>query len=81
MANIPQRSPESGAADQAGYTETSGSAVPYADTDRFGVTQTGRTMDIMLPQNKVADPVWGVNAPSGGKNPPMAPEIPVTKGE
>ena len=80
-ANIPQRDPESGAADQGHYTPTSGDSQAYADTDRFGTTQTGRTMNIMTPQNKVADPVWGVNAPAGGKNSPMAPEIPVTLGE
>ena len=77
----PQRDPESGGADQAGYTPTSGSSVPYADTDRFGSTQKGQTLNIMLPQNHVADPVWGVNAPAGGKNPPLPPEIPVTLGE
>ena len=76
MANIPQRDPESGASDQAGYSPTSGDSQPYADTDRsIGGSRTpGCTMNIMIPQNKITDPVWGVNAPSGGKNPPMKPE-------
>ena len=79
----PQRDPESGGADQAGYTPTSGSSVPYADTDRSitGSRKPAFTSQIMTPQNHVADPAWGVNAPAGGKNPPMAPEIPVTLGE
>jgi hypothetical protein len=79
--NIPQRDPESGGADQAGYTPTAGDSQPYADTNRFGTTQKGQTLNIMIPQNKVSDPVWGVNAPAGGKNPPLPPDIPVTLGE
>jgi len=82
--NIPQRDPESGGADQGPYTPTSGSSEPYADTDRFGATQKGRTVDISVatsPQNKVSDSVWGVNNYAGGKNAPETPEIPVTKGE
>jgi hypothetical protein len=84
MANIPQRDPESGASDQAGYTPTSGDAREYADTDRFGKTQKGQTSPVAYavnPINKVSDLVWGVNAPSGGKNPPLPPDIPVAKGE
>ena len=73
--------PESGGADQAGYTPTAGDTRDNADTDRFGTTQKGRTTQIMTPQNKVADPVWGVNAPAGGIHPPLPPEIPVTEGE
>jgi hypothetical protein len=42
---------------------------------------TGGTSPILSPQNKVSDPVWGVNAPSGGANAPLDPEIPVTKGQ
>ena len=83
--NIPQRDPESGGADQAGYTPTSGDSQPYADTDRLGKTITeGRNFQIPMvvnPLNKVSDLVWGVNAPSGGKNPPLPPDIPVTLGE
>ena len=72
---------ESGGADQAGYTPTAGDARPYADTDRFGKTQKGDTKDIMLPQNRWGDPIWGVNAPSGGIHPPENPDIPATTGE
>jgi hypothetical protein len=74
---------ESGAADASGHQLTPGDARPYADTDRFGSTVTGDTMPIMLPQNKQADPVWGVQAPAGGQSTstPWEPEIPVTKGQ
>ena len=77
------REPESGGADQAGYTPTAGDARPYADADTSitGHKTPPFTSQIMTPQNLVADPVWGVNAPAGGINAPMAPEIPVTKGE
>ena len=44
-------------------------------------TTTDNLSPIMKPQNKVADPVWGVQAPAGGVNAPLDPEIPVTKGE
>ena len=82
-ANIPQRDPESGGADQGPYTPTNGDARPYADADRSinGHRDPPFTSQIMLPNNKVSDPVWGVNAPAGGKNPPLPPEIPVTKGQ
>lgn len=82
MANIPQRDPESGGADQAHYTPTAGDSQEYADTDRFGKTITqNRTKPIQTPQNKVADPVWGVNDYAGGIKECEAPEIPVTLGE
>lgn len=81
MANIPQRNPESGAAGGSHYTPTSGSAEPYADTNRFGSTQVGETRNIMLPQNMVSDPVWGVNGYAGGIKDCESPSIPVTKGE
>jgi hypothetical protein len=79
--NIPQREPESGAADQGPYTPTAGSSESYADTDRFGSTQKGETINIMLPQNRWNDSVWGVNGPSGGINSPETPDIPATTGE
>lgn len=72
---------ESGAADQGQYTPTKGDSRPYADTDRFGRTQVGDTTQIMLPQNKVSDSVWGVNGYAGGIKDCEAPEIPVTLGE
>lgn len=79
--NIPQRDPETAGDGGPGHQMTSGDARPYADTDRFGTTQTGRTMpNPVTPQNKVSDPVWGVQHPAGGGN-PADPEIPVTKGE
>ena len=83
MAGPPSaaKDPESGGADQAGYTVTAGDSRPYADTDRFGSTQKGDVSQIMIPNNKVSDPVWGVNAPAGGINAPLAPEIPTTRGE
>ena len=81
QANIPQRDPESGGADQPGYTPTAGDSRPFADTDRFGKTQVGETRNIMLPQNLVSDPVWGVNGYAGGIKDCEAPDIPVTKGE
>jgi hypothetical protein len=78
------RDPEiAGNADTPSHSTTPGDAQPYADTDRFGTPQKGETASIMSPQNKVADPVWGVQAPAGGPvtNTPPAPDIPVTKGE
>ena len=85
MAGPPSaaREPESGAADQSGYTVTAGDSRPYADTDTSigGAKKPDFTSQIMTPQNKVADPVWGVNAPAGGIHPPLPPEIPVTEGE
>jgi hypothetical protein len=77
------REPESGGVDQAGYTPTAGDAQPYADTDTSigGAKKPPFTSQIMTPQNLVSDPVWGVNAPAGGINAPLAPEIPTTRGE
>ena len=78
------KDPESGASDQNHYVPTSGDSQPYADTDRFGKPQTGRTAAIPVlvnPQNKVSDSVWGVNGFAGGKNTPESPDIPVTEGE
>jgi hypothetical protein len=46
------------------------STVKTADTDRFGSPIKGDTTPIMAPQNKITDPVWGIQAPSGGKNRP-----------
>ena len=82
MANIPQRDPES-TGGEPGHQLTPGDARPYADTDRNGGWQQPATINIMLPQNLVSDPVWGVNAPAGGQstNTPEPPEIPVAKGE
>ena len=40
---------------------------------------TGET-PIMKPQNRVSDPIWGIQAPAGGVNAPLEPEIPATKG-
>jgi len=78
--NIPQRDPETGGGEASkGFADSS--SAQYADTDRHGRTQTGHTIDIRLPQNLVSDPVWGVNVPAGGKNPPLPPEIRVTEGE
>lgn len=65
--------PESGAGDAQGHPTTPGDSRPYADTDRFGTTQKGETHDISLPMNRVTDPVWGVQEPTGGV--PEAPEI------
>ena len=76
MAGLP---PESGAADSTAHRSTPGDSRPYADTDRFGKTQTGDTMPIQKPQNLVSDPVWGVQAPVGGT--PADPEVRVTKGQ
>lgn len=73
--------PESGAGDAQGHQLTAGDAQPYADTDRFGKTQTGDAKPISGPMNLVSDPVWGIQAPTGGKNAPDAPEVPVTKGQ
>jgi hypothetical protein len=83
MAGPPSaaKDPESGGADQGPYTPTAGDSSTYADTDRFGSTQKGDVSQIMIPQNKVSDPVWGVNAPAGGIHPPLPPEIPVTEGD
>ena len=74
------KDPESGGG-TTGHQATAGDARPYADTDRFGKTQTGDTKPIQSPQNKVSDPVWGVNDYAGGINSPEPPEIPVTKGQ
>lgn len=85
MANPDQtwaRDPEIAAsADTPSHPTTSGDSRPYADTDRFGKTQTGDTANIMAASNLVSDPVWGVNNYAGGKNPPLSPEIPVAKGQ
>lgn len=77
------REPESGGADQGPYTPTAGDARPYADADTSigGHKMDNFTSQIMTPQNLVSDPVWGVNAPAGGINAPLAPEIPTTRGE
>jgi hypothetical protein len=83
MASIPQtwaKDAESGAG-IPGHQMTAGDSRPYADTDRFGKSQLGDTKPIQSPQNKVSDPVWGVNDYAGGSNSPETPEIPVTKGE
>jgi hypothetical protein len=82
MANPKQtwaKAPESGGADAQGHQATPGDSRPYADTNRFGKTQTGDTKPIQKPQNLVSDPVWGIQAPVGGV--PADPEIRVTKGE
>ena len=42
-------------------------------------TTGGEPTSIRTPQNKVSDPVWGIQYPVGGT--PADPEIPVTKGE
>ena len=72
---------ESGGAYAAGHASGPDDSGAFADVDRFGTTQKGNPTPIRTPQNKVSDPVWGINAPDGGVNPPDAPEIPVTKGE
>ena len=41
---------------------------------------TSETTPIMKPENRVADPIWGIQAPAGGVNAPLEPEIPATKG-
>ena len=76
------RGAESGAGDAKGHPVTRGDSQPYADTDRFGKTQTGDTAPIMTPRNLVSDEPWGVNAPAGGTitNTVPNPEIPITKG-
>lgn len=73
----------SGAGDASGHQSTPGDSQPYADTDRFGGPQRGFTAPILTPENKVSDPVWGLQAPAGGQstNTPWTPEIPVTKGQ
>ena len=85
MSSIPQtwaRDPEiAGSADTPAHPSTKGDARPYADTDRFGRTQTGDTAPIQPPKNKVSDPVWGINDYAGGEKTPESPEIPVAKGE
>ena len=84
MADIPQtwaKDAESGGADQGHFTPPAGDARPYADTDRFGKTQTGDTKPIQSPQNKVSDPVWGVNDYAGGIKECETPQIPATLGE
>ena len=81
MANIPQRDPETAGGGGPNRQGTPGSAEPYADTDRFGTTQKGDTMPIPGPRNLVSDEVWGWNDTAGGANAPLAPEVPVTKGE
>lgn len=65
--------PESGAGDAQGHPTTAGDSQPYADTDRFGKTQVGETRNIMPPGNRITDPVWGIQAPTGGT--PADPEI------
>lgn len=67
-------------ADTPSHPTTNGDSRPYADTDRFGRTQTGDTTSVVGPSNLVSDPVWGLNNSAGGKNPPLSPEIPVAKG-
>ena len=42
---------------------------------------TSETSPIMKPENRVSDPIWGIQAPAGGVNAPLDPEIPSTKGE
>jgi hypothetical protein len=80
MANIPQRDPETTGGGGPNRQGTPGSAEPYADTNRFGTTQTGDATPIPGPRNLVSDEVWGWNGTAGGGT-PAAPEIPVTKGE
>lgn len=85
MAKVNQtwaRDPEiAGSADTPSHPTTAGDSRPYADTDRFGKTQTGDTANIQAAQNLVSDPVWGVNNYAGGKNPPEKPQVPAAKGE
>jgi hypothetical protein len=76
MANPEQtwaRDPESGGGEGPAHPTTPGDSQPYADTNRFGKTQTGDTTPIKGPMNRITDPVWGVQAPTGGT--PAAPEI------
>ena len=83
MANIPQRDPESGAADQGHYTPTRGNSEPYADIDRSisGSKPPPFTSQITSPMNFVSDSPWGVNDYAGGLKDCETPSIPVTKGE
>jgi hypothetical protein len=69
------KDPEAGASDASGHPTTAGDARPYADTDRFGKTQTGDTKPITAPLNRISDDVWGVNNTAGGTNGPGDPEI------
>ena len=83
MANPKQtwaQDPETGGGAQGNPTHGDSNSSQYADTNRFGKPQTGDTAPILTPQNKVSDPVWGVNGYAGGGT-PAAPEVPVTKGE
>lgn len=85
MADISQqwaRDPEIAGTGGPHYTNPAGSSEEYSDTDRFGKTIiANRTKPIQSPQNKVSDPVWGVNDYAGGIKECEAPEIPVTKGQ
>lgn len=77
------RDAESGAGDAQGHQETAGDSRPYADTDRNSAAQRRPEANTPIPppRNLVSDEVWGWNDTAGGRNAPMAPEIPVTKGE
>ena len=81
MANIPQRDPETAGGVAGHAAENDSISAPYADADRFGSTQKGETTPIPGPRNLVSDEVWGWNDTAGGANAPLAPEVPVTKGE
>jgi hypothetical protein len=81
MANIPQRDPETAGGGGPNRQGTPGSAEPYADTNRFGTTQTGDATPIPGPRNLVSDEVWGWNDTAGCTQEPATPLIPVTKGE
>ena len=71
------RDPESGGQDSPGHQETAGDSRPYADTDRFGKTQTGDATAILGPRNHITDDVWGVNDTAGGVKGPAAPDVPI----
>ena len=70
------RDPETGGADSPSHATTNNvDSAPYADTNRFGRTQTGDTTPIKGPRNHITDDVWGANDTAGGSNAPDAPGI------
>ena len=82
VSQKPRGIAESGGQDAPGVATKFNQLEEYADHDRFGTPNRDSTSPIITPRNMVADPVWGVQTPTGSPTGagPTDPPIPVTKG-